>query len=245
MKIRWITAILCGYLVMNLVGCQSTPEEAVVVDKSEGLPQESILEVDNENPKELEVPECWEEILEKDEGFIKLTADCEIEIPEVYSVPVYSYEMKKLTNKELSKLCDYFAGENELYREPLMTKAELIVEKEKLSERVGHWTYYGYSELYEIEKMINELINEAPETRETMTIVEPEFSEPYQTTLEKYKEMLGAASSKYSKFYFDTNENIGFKARVNNGEELNPCIYAMNYNSKLGSTTCFLYVNGR
>ena len=105
-------------------------------------------------------------------------------------MPVYSYEMKELTNKELSKLCDYFAGENKLYREPLMTKEELITEKKKLSERVGHWTYYGYSELYEIEKMIDELINDAPETGETMTIVEPKFSEPYQTTLEKYKEML-------------------------------------------------------
>lgn len=244
MKKMWITMVLCGYLAMNLTACQSTPEEAVVVDKSEGLPPESILEVDNENPKELEVPKIWDEILEKDEGFITLTADCEIEIPEVYSVPVYSYEMRELTNKDLSKLCQYFAGENELYREPLMTKAELIEEKKKLSERVGHWTYYGYSELYEIEKMLDELISDAPEKREKMERVEAAFSKPYQTTLEKYKEMLGAASSKYSKFYFDTDENIGFKVRVNNGEKVHPYIYAMNYDPDLGSTTCFLYSQG-
>lgn len=236
--------VLCGYLVMNLAACQSTPEEAVVVDKSEGFPQEKIIEVDNENPKDLGVPEYWDEKLEKDESFITLTAECEIEIPEIYSVPVYSYEMKELTNKDLSKLCKYFAGENELYREPLMTKAELIAEKKKLSGRVGHWTYYGYSDLYEIEKMLDKLIDDAPEEREKMDIIEPKFSAPYQTTLEKYKEMLGAASSKYSRFYFDTEEKIAFKARVNNGEELNPYIYAMNYDSKLGSTTCFLYNQG-
>ena len=88
--------ILFGYLVMSLGACQRTPEEAVVVDKSEGFPQESIIEVDNENPKELGIPEYWEETLERSDGFVTIEADYEMDLPEIYNTPVYQYEPKPL-----------------------------------------------------------------------------------------------------------------------------------------------------
>ena len=48
-------------LSAGLTACQATPEDAVVVDKLQGIAQENIIPVDDENPKDLGIPEHWEE----------------------------------------------------------------------------------------------------------------------------------------------------------------------------------------
>ena len=48
-------------LSAGLTACQSSPEEAVVVDKSQGIAEEKIIPMDDENPKDLGIPEHWEE----------------------------------------------------------------------------------------------------------------------------------------------------------------------------------------
>lgn len=231
-----MTIILCGYLVMNLVACQRTPEEAAVVDKSEGLPQESILEVDDENPKELGIPEYWNETMERQEGYITIETDCGIEIKEIYNTPVYEYEMESLTNDKLKELCDYFSDGNQLYKEPKMTKAQLKLEKEDMMEQTSFWR----SEVY---TKIDELIEEAPETID-YEYTDAEFIVPYQTEHEIIKSEEGSASSMFSDYYFDTEEKIGFKVRVDKNQKLNPSIQAINYNKEIGSTSNFLYKQG-
>ena len=53
-----------------------------------------------------------------------------------------------------------------------------------------------------------------------------------------------ATSQMYSKYYYDTDEKIGFAARVDKGQEVNPMIRAFDYDGKLGSTSNFLYSQG-
>ena len=228
--------ILCGYLVMNLVGCQSTPDEAVVVDKSEGLPQESILEVDNEKPKDLGVPEYWEETLERQDGYVTINVECETDIDEIYNTPVYEYEMISLTNEKLKELCDYFSAGARLYKEPQMTKSQLKQEKEDMMEQTNFWRNEVYMK-------IDELIEEAPETTE-YEFIDAEFTVPYQTEREIIKAEEGNASSMFSEFYFETDEKIGFKARVDKNQELNPSIQVINYSKEVGSTSNFVYRQG-
>ena len=47
-KILSICCVLC--MVLSLAACQETPEEEIVLDKSKGLPKDSIL------PKESQIP---------------------------------------------------------------------------------------------------------------------------------------------------------------------------------------------
>ena len=236
MKKTWITVILCVYLTMNLSGCQSTPEDAVVVDKSEGLPKESILEVDNENPKDLGVPVFWEETLERHDGYVTINVECETNIGEIYNTPVYEYEMINLSNERLKELCAYFANGFQLYKEPAMTKSQLKQEKEDMMEQTNFWRREVYTK-------IDELIETAPEIID-YEYVDAEFTVPYQTEREIIKAEEGNASSMFSEFYFETNEKIGFKARVDKKRELNPSIQVINYNKEVGSTSNFVYRQG-
>ena len=128
--------------MMSLGACQSTPKEAVVVDKSEGFPQEKIIEVDNENSKELGIPEYWEETLERSDGFVTIEADYEIDLPEIYNTPVYQYEPKPLSQERLKELCEYFAENNRLYEVPAMTKDELNEFIRNWSERSNRLKNY-------------------------------------------------------------------------------------------------------
>lgn len=55
--------IMC-MMLFSLSACQQTPEEAVVVDKSKGIAEESIIPVDDNTPKNLNVPKQWKEVIE-------------------------------------------------------------------------------------------------------------------------------------------------------------------------------------
>lgn len=61
MKRRFKICIMILLLSAGLTACQATPEDAVVVDKLQGIAQENIIPVDDENPKDLGIPEHWEE----------------------------------------------------------------------------------------------------------------------------------------------------------------------------------------
>ena len=63
-------------------------------------------------------------------------------IPEIYNTPVYAYEMKKLSNQELQRLCDYFSEGNQIYRYPKMSKNELKKEQEKIENFQGRWANF-------------------------------------------------------------------------------------------------------
>ena len=119
--------IMC-ILLFSLSACQPTPKEAAVVDKSEGIAEESIIPVDDNTPKNLNVPKQWKEVIERSDGFIRIEADYEMNIPEVYNTPIYSYKVSILSEERLKELCDYFAEGNRYYQIQKMTKDELLAD---------------------------------------------------------------------------------------------------------------------
>ena len=53
-------------------------------------------------------------------------------IPEIYNTPVYAYEMKKLSIRNLAACVTIFSEGNKIYRYPKMSKDELKKEQEKI-----------------------------------------------------------------------------------------------------------------
>lgn len=94
MKRRFKICIMILLLSAGLTACQATPEEAVVVDKSQGIAEENIIPVDNENPKELGIPEHWEEKMVRRNDQLVIEADYDIDLPDVYNTPVYLCEIE-------------------------------------------------------------------------------------------------------------------------------------------------------
>lgn len=235
-----INVILIIVISIGSISCAKTPEKAIVTDKSAGLPKDCIIPVDNKKPKTLGIPEHWKETIEKSDKYVTLEADCDMEIPEIYSTPVYSYEMKLMSKEFLEKLCDYFSEGDKLYEYPRMTQDELQAEKEKIINYKGRWgtwkdlsgTSYWKNRLAKLDEMIGN----APEKQTEHQYINAKFMRPYETEKDYFNEV--------SDYYYKTKDNIGFIARVDKGEEVDPVIRAVNYNNKIGSTTKFQFQQG-
>jgi len=118
MKRIIVSIIFVLVIGSSVVSCQKTPEESVVVDKSERLAEESIIPREENNvPKDLGIPKYWKETIVRNDGLVTLIADYEIEIPEIYNTPVYSYEIQTMDQELLEKLCTYFSDGYPLYEE--------------------------------------------------------------------------------------------------------------------------------
>ena len=90
---------------------------------------------------------------------------------------------------------------------------------------------------------IDELLQDAP-PKESKESVEVKLDKPCQTEYERIQTKSGSIAPRYSKFYFDTDEKIGFRARVDCGKKTDPLIYAIDYDEDVGSTTNFLFQQG-
>ena len=108
---------IISFIVVTILSpaCQKTPEEAVVTDKSQGLPEGSAIPEEKDTPKDLDLPKHWQETLVRGDGFVTLESDYDIEIPEVYNTPVYAWEALPMTDEFLERLCDYFANGDRFY----------------------------------------------------------------------------------------------------------------------------------
>lgn len=240
MKKKKMLPALYMTLCIGLTACQPTPEEEIVVDKSEGLPEGSILE-ESDAPKDLGAPEVWQETAE--DGDVILEADVQINLPEVCNTPVYAFEMAHMTDELLEKLCGYFADGNEIYEEPSLPKARLEQEKALISQREGAWAFYNEDAVQGMCGRIDELLGSAPDEWEKK-VISPKLAKPRQTDWEYVQEESGFMSGIYSDYYFDTDEEIGLKARIDRGGALDPCIQVIDHNKDIGSTTNFLFSQG-
>lgn len=238
--IPFICILACGF---NLVSCAKNPEKRIVVDKAEGLSKESVLPNEKDVPKDLGVPEHWQETMDRSNGFVTIEADCQVWIPEVYNTPVYLYKMRPVTNKLLKRLCDYFSGGDRLYEEPAMTKEALQAQRNSMVSLSGDWSWYSERSLKPMLERVDELIQKAPKEEERRYI-KAELMAPYQTEEEYVKEKSMYVSRQNSDYYFDTGKKIGFMARGDKGRTVNPIIRAIDYDEELGSTSNFLYRQG-
>ena len=234
-----ITMCITSFILANLTACVKTPEEKIVTDKKKGSVNENIIPT-SKDPKELDIPEHWTDTIEKSDGFVTIHADYEMNIPEIYNTPVYAYEMKKLSNQELQRLCDYFSEGNQIYRYPKMSKNELKKEQEKIENFQGRWANFeviaSAPNVQNMFKQLDEMVAQAPDKKETPQYVTAKWETPYQTERDKFNGQ--------SDFYYDTKDKIGLSVRVDKGRNVDPVIRAVNYDTKAGSVTRFQYQEG-
>lgn len=246
-KVICIGVILITALCIT--ACAETPDKKVVVDRSEGLAEENILSKETEGtPKEIDAPEHWKETIERSKGYVTLTADCDIQLPEIYNTPVYSYEIEPMTDELLDKLCTYFAAGGRLYEDPAMTKNELNTQREKMVNYKGAWGYFAgrveqETRLKDMVVKVDELIEQAPDKKPKRTYIEASLMAPKQVDVEYVRQQWEVRKSWHS-WYYDTEEKIGLTARVDKGRVSDPIIRAINYNDKVGSTTGFVFNQG-
>lgn len=246
MKGRIVMAVVVLIVGVVLAACVKTPDEKVVVDKSEGLAKEVIIPKDDKAPKDLGIPKHWQETIDKKDGFVILNADYEMGIPDIYNTPVYSYERKHMTDELLNQLCDYFSEGDRLYEPLAMTKSELNEEKDKFLNYRGRWQRYADADMRTIASKVmanlDELIEKAPENEGERKYIDVALTAPYQAEKEyatgqwRYKA--------WHAWYYDTDEKVGFTARIDRGREVNPVIRAIDFNDKVGSTTGFVFSQG-
>lgn len=240
-KMSAVMCIVC--MLLGLTSCQKTPEEAVVVDKSQGLPEGSIIPEENNTPKDLGVPDHWQETLVRGDGFVTLEADLDLEIPEVYNTPVSSWEAVPMTDEFLEKLCNYFADGDRIYEYQGMTKSELTAKKEELEQEKNTASYTDYQRIERALEGLEKALEKAPEKNGEQKYIKPKLTEPRQTREEQRGAIVYIRDGFYP-WYYDTDEKIGFLANVEREKGCDALIRAVGYDENVGSVSAFLYQQG-
>ena len=239
--------MLLTAMLLNLTACVKTPEENIVTDKSKGLSEENIIPKEKDGKeKQLNIPEHWKETITRKDGFITVEADDDISIGNIYNTPVYVYKIRKMDRKLLENLCSYFAEGSSLYEDPGMTKEELIAEKEKMTAGIGNWGSYDANYMASMVGSVENLIKNADEKRTEPKEIKAELRIPLKNGMEWIGKSWCNATHKrtWNNWYFETDKNIGFTARVAKGRKVDPVIRAISYDNEIGSTTAFAYRQG-
>lgn len=238
-KKKWHVMILSALLLgcmLTITACQKTPDEAPVVNKSEGLPKGCIIDKAKDGEiKQIDGPEHWKETMERMDGRVTVEADVDIPRLSVSNTPVLELEKAPFDNERLKKLTNYFFNGKKFYQKPPMTKEELSHQITNIENKSG---IYGQSTFLMMSKMewkprLEELLEKAPDKKPERIYMKPEFSKPVQSEMEY---MWWGTENKMVR-----TENNCFWAVVETGEKVEPVIKAFSLNEKAGTEGYFSY----
>ncbi|MBQ3274476.1 MAG: hypothetical protein IJH51_04175, partial [Christensenellaceae bacterium] len=90
-----ILSIVFILAIITITGCQPTPDTPPIVYRGEGFPKNCIIAplADSET-RDIMVPSRWEEETERAEGWVRFTADIDLESPQIGNTPVIEYKQK-------------------------------------------------------------------------------------------------------------------------------------------------------
>lgn len=175
-----LSALLLGCM-LTLTACQKTPDEAPVVNKSEGLPKGCIIDKAKDGEiKQIDAPEHWKETMERMDGRVTVEADVDIPRLSVSNTPVLELEKAPFDNDGLKKLTNYFFKGKKFYQKLPMTKEELSHQITNIENKFG---IYGQSTFLMMSKMewkprLEELLEKAPDKKPEKIYMDVEFSKP-------------------------------------------------------------------
>ena len=224
-------------LIVFVFGCQPTPDSSAIVYKGEGLPDDCMIApVSDTETKEINMPSHWEEETERADGWVRFTADIDLEAPVINNTPVIEYKQRVLTNEGLSKLVRYFAGDRKLYVYPEFTKTEWEFQSEQIINKNGFYINPGVnmnsaSMLARIDKEVGEASEDIKKE-----YVKPTFSSPLE---DQYYYMITGDEKDVAK-----DEEYSFLALVETDNEYDPFIKSTTYNIRAGSSSDFTYQKG-
>ena len=226
------TSLLFMTVILSLCSCQKTPDKKAVVSKSGGISEENILKpIEKGQQKDLDISTYWKETMESDDGRVTLTADLEIELPVISNTPVWEMSGRKLSQQDLERLTQYFAGGQKLYQEPRMTKAEITDALNQMNSGEGRYSDWSISDNDKRDRL-EVLLSSAPETKEEKNYITPEFTLPVKSERQETYDMEVVLTEKNT-----------FQARIDTGKTYDPQISATQYDQTAGTTSCFEYQN--
>jgi len=230
----WVCVLLC---IILLSACQPTPSTPPLVSRGQGLSEEFIAPVLAEGEfRQIDAPVRWEEEYIIRDGMLKIYADAEIKCPQVGNIPVIELQQKDFSNDELRRLTGYFAKDNMLYRIPPLTKERLTIELERIKAKDGDYALPFWS-IDSFELPMNELIEQAPEYTKKEYInafSDIQFDYPAKDEREYVSSRSDDETIEAQNSFKAFIEKNGIAARIT----------ATNYNTKVGSTSCFTYIDG-
>ena len=137
--------LLTGMFLIS--GCQKTPEEPIVVQKDTDRLVERVESSETEKSnlsirERYGIPERFEISLEGVTGNMSVTADTEIDVPEVNELPMYRVTLTNFSQEIVSKLFDELCGDYEMMETPQeMTKKEIAEEIISLKRMINDPEY--------------------------------------------------------------------------------------------------------
>ncbi len=131
-----VFAVLTALVVAAVfAGCQSTPEDPVVIQKDmeqmieKAQATASVSETSgNTLAQRLSVPERFIADESYSDGQLTLTADAEIVLPRVDTLPVVRVEPADFSQEMVDKLYDYLIGDTQMYQQQEIPTKEQIQE---------------------------------------------------------------------------------------------------------------------
>lgn len=233
--IKYINYLL---ILFFLVSCQSTPETPPIVNRGGGLPEGAVCEPLPEGEmKEIGAPAYWKETITRRDGALIISADTSVNVPQISNTPVIELEQKELTEEKLKEYVKYFTGNSELYKVLPLTKNELGEILEDMENKEGYYASPSYINV--LTERINNLkmvIESAPDVVSPKKI-DVMFTYPEKNEAIQITDPLNAEQE-------ITSDNT-FEALVKTNQSFYAKITATKYDTKVGSTSCFKYSNGK
>ncbi|MGI6008486.1 MAG: DUF6034 family protein [Ruminococcus sp.] len=117
------------FVIMSMIfcGCQQTPDERIVTNKTDNKLEEKIMSSE-EKSKPLKADENWEEEFDSADGRVKIKIDALITIPEEEKFPVVSCTPHYFKLDEIQNVIRVLFGETELYDDSVSDKEWLEAE---------------------------------------------------------------------------------------------------------------------
>lgn len=117
--------LLAGMMFFIITGCQATPEESAVVNKSKGLDDKMIAEPVKEGETTvIDIPEHWKVSEKRSADRVTISADMHMNEIEVGNLPVMEMKNHAMSQEELEKLVRYFTGDQILYQPYIDTRQD-------------------------------------------------------------------------------------------------------------------------
>lgn len=231
---KLIPAAITGLLL--LTGCQETPEQSAVVSKAEGLPEKAVAKAMKEGETTvISLPKQWTASELRSNDRVTIQVDLSLSPIEVGNLPVIEMKNHSMSQEELKKLVEYFAGEQTLYEIEQDTKQDY----EKVMERIrnGEGAYADPTLASYYRSNLANLESAAELAAEEDTLVEiKEIRFQENPRGEAYYVAAGIEVPEKNQ------ESIFFSVDV--GEDREAHIIAQNYQESVGNSSSFQWYQG-
>ncbi len=224
--------------VSFLIGCQSTPDENAVVNRTDGLHESIIAEPMDENEVcRLELPRHWKLKEQKSNDRVIISADLTLEEQLVGNLPILEMRNHSLSQQELEALVEYFSKGEVCYVPQEYTKDiyENVIERIKNLEG-----FYGSKSTLNRPLAARTVAEKGLELAPTK--VKPSKKAEVSFTTRFIDTAYEEAISERTNLPENSDGNIWFEADI--GKERKAHIRIENYDSRLGNSSVIQWMEG-